>query len=259
MQFLFVIAILSFTRSSSVEGCGFYTFPDNIKEKECESGLKFSCADGYEMDIVATCVGGIWHNEPSCVHVKPDEPEPVCVPKMDLVFVIDGSSSIGQNKFYKIVDAIMAAFPSLNIGPSSVHVGGIVFSWKIYGTVDLNGDLVQVDSDFWALDYPDQGGTRTDKGINEAKKCFERDGRYGVQQTMVVITDGESTNRQKTINAAIKAHNYGINMYAVGIGYYVDYAELNEIASSSDNVFLFESAAAFEANLKKVIDAVCSK
>ena len=62
--------------------------------------------------------------------------------------------------------------------------------------------------------------------------------RYGarpddpeVTQVAIIITDGRSDNTSLTAVEAQKAHDQGIHIFAIGVGDYVDVAELERIAS----------------------------
>lgn len=68
--------------------------------------------------------------------------------------------------------------------------------------------------------------------------------RYGARRNSVhvavIITDGKSQDRSKTIHAAKQAKNAGIHMFAIGVGDLVEYRELEKIASRPPEEYVFE-------------------
>ena len=65
--------------------------------------------------------------------------------------------------------------------------------------------------------------------------------RPKVANILIVITDGQSVDRQAALQQATKLHNLGVNVLAVGVGDCVDQVELAGIASSLQNVYIVSS------------------
>ena len=78
------------------------------------------------------------------------------------------------------------------------------------------------------------GSTNTADGLMIMRELMfseENGDRPGVPNVAIVITDGISNiDAKRTIPEALKAHQKGIHVYAVGIGL-TDTAEINEIAT----------------------------
>lgn len=67
--------------------------------------------------------------------------------------------------------------------------------------------------------------------------------RYGSRtdavHVAVIVTDGKSQDRKKTIETAALARKAGIHVFAIGVGDLVEYRELEEIASRPPEEYVF--------------------
>lgn len=70
--------------------------------------------------------------------------------------------------------------------------------------------------------------------------------RPGVPKIAVVVTDGNSNNRQLTAAEADKARKDGITMFAIGVGHGINDGELHSIATDPDSQYSFH-AESFDA------------
>ena len=161
---------------------------------------------------------------------------------IDLVFVLDGSGSIGSSRFQLIRDFAESVASALTIGPEDSLVGVIVFS----GSASIQFNLQQHTSArtlrraIRRLEYPG-GGTDTDEAL-ELLISSAQDGtmelRDGRTHVAIVVTDGESNDPTSTTAAANTLHASGIyQVYAAGLGGAV-LDELNDIASDPSLVFI---------------------
>ena len=161
---------------------------------------------------------------------------------IDLVFVLDGSGSITATRFQLIREFVESVSDTLTIGLQDSLVGVIVFS----GSVSIEFNLQQHTSKATLLPainpgipYP-TGGTNTAAAL-QLLLSSAQDGTMGVRnghtQIAIVVTDGRSNNRRRTIAAADALHAAGIyQVYAAGLGG-ADIVELNAIASDPSLVF----------------------
>ena len=137
---------------------------------------------------------------------------------MDVVFVLDGSQSVGYENWTKIKKIVVDFITAASKSASQARFGVVVYS----SGVATDGIIPLAQSDSILLNkvqymrYPSQG-TYTDKGIDEAKKMFAKFKIDGVPQIMIVITDGLSYATEKTADSANAARQVGIDIYAVGI------------------------------------------
>lgn len=85
--------------------------------------------------------------------------------------------------------------------------------------------------------------------------------RPGVQNVAIVITDGDSNDREQTVQAAVKAKQADIDIVSIGIGGWVNVDELDAIAGfpSSTHKILVDDFNKLAAWVDPVKDTVCAR
>lgn len=171
-------------------------------------------------------------------------PCPVCenATMADIVFLVDGSSSIGHVSFEEVRYFVCTIIKALDIGPNKVQVGFVQYS----------GDPYQ---EFLLKDYTDkksllaavekipyrQGGTNTGKAIDFllrqhfTKEAGSRASQQ-VPQVALVITDGGSSDDVKVPAQLLKQH--GVIVFGIGVRQ-ANLDELKFIATRPPEHFLF--------------------
>jgi collagen type VI alpha len=91
------------------------------------------------------------------------------------------------------------------------------------------------------------------------KKFFKKNGRKNVPWVCVVITDGISKNATETIKQAKQADKMGISMFAVGIGHRIALRELENIASTPNQVMAIDDFSQLQNMLKQMMFTICRK
>ncbi|KAJ8004900.1 hypothetical protein DPEC_G00141090 [Dallia pectoralis] len=178
--------------------------------------------------------------------------ETVCNKEMiaDIVFLVDGSGSIGQMNFQQIRQFLFTLVDSFDVAPDKVRIGLVQYSTRPRTEFLLNtfSEKQNILDYINRLPYKD-GGTMTGEGLDFLlKELFvDRAGSRindNVPQIAVVITDGKSQDNVQL--HALELQKRGITLYAIGIGYGADKKQLKEIATKPDNQHLF-SVSGFEA------------
>lgn len=149
----------------------------------------------------------------------------------DIVFLVDGSSSIGNTNFQEIRKFLRTIITGLDIGPNKVRIGLAQFSDEPYQEFLLK-DHMDKQSLLSVLDtFPYRtGGTETGKAINFLLETYftEEAGSRATQrvpQIAVIITDGESTDN--VTEPAQRLRQNGVLVFGIGVGE----ANMNELAS----------------------------
>uniref|UniRef100_A0A3P9HV26 Matrilin 2 n=1 Tax=Oryzias latipes TaxID=8090 RepID=A0A3P9HV26_ORYLA len=159
---------------------------------------------------------------------------------MDLVFVIDGSKSLGPANFELVKQFVNSIVDSLDISRTGTHVGLIQYSTKVRTEFTL-GQYVTGDSIKQAvgrMQYMGRG-SRTGSALRhmfESSFSSREGGRPNTQQVTIVFTDGRS--QDDVSEWASKAKSSGITIYALGIGKAIE-QELREIASEPNEMYLY--------------------
>ncbi|XP_038652783.1 collagen alpha-6(VI) chain-like [Scyliorhinus canicula] len=155
----------------------------------------------------------------------------------DLIFLIDGSSSIAAHHFEKVKKVIETFITKNVFGKTRMRIGVIQFSTEPH----LEFQLDQYDDKAVLLKAVHQiqqsgGGTNTGQALNFTIDYFDssKGGRPGKQQYLLLITDGESGD--DVTEAARAIRDRGVNVFAIGIDA-ANYAELVTISGSQDKVF----------------------
>ncbi|XP_064200281.1 collagen alpha-6(VI) chain-like isoform X2 [Anguilla rostrata] len=181
----------------------------------------------------------------------------------DIVFLVDGSWSIGTENFQQIRAFLVSLVDSFDVGPDQVRIGLVQYSTEPVTEFLLNAytDKQEILQHIQNLPYRG-GGTKTGLGLEFmlSQHFAERFGsraNEGVPQFAVVITDGQSQDNVKQPAEMVKRR--GITLYAIGIKDAV-LEELQEIASDPDDkhVYSVSDFAALQGISQSVIQVLCT-
>ncbi|XP_075900293.1 collagen alpha-1(XIV) chain-like isoform X2 [Nelusetta ayraudi] len=181
--------------------------------------------------------------------------------RADLVFLVDGSWSIGDDNFVKIIRFLYSTAGALDqIGPNGTQVAIAQFSDDARTEFQLNSysDKERLLDAINKIAYKG-GNTKTGGAIHHVKeKIFvEEEGlRRGVPKVLVVLTDGRS--QDDVTKVAKEMQREGIIIFAIGFAD-ADYGELVSIASSPSDrhVFFVDDLDAFKMIEEKLVTFVC--
>lgn len=177
---------------------------------------------------------------------------------MDLVFVMDGSGSVGASNFQQQIDFMKDVTAYMTIGASDTRVGLVQFSSVPQLEFSYLDDATNLENSFDAAQWS-QGGTNTGAAIQFAyDSVIQPNARSGVRVTMVVITDGFSFDNVQVPSDSNKAA--GVDMFSVGyFGANTD--QLEKIASDPKSDFMYQGSTI--ADLLSITDelvtVICSQ
>uniref|UniRef100_A0A672YMQ8 Collagen type XII alpha 1 chain n=1 Tax=Sphaeramia orbicularis TaxID=375764 RepID=A0A672YMQ8_9TELE len=247
------------------------------------AGLPQYCFDGLSPDALYTATvfvqtpnlegPGVSTKErtlvkPTPVPTLPPTPTPLpTIPpvckgaKADVVFLIDGSWSIGEESFTKVVHFVSGMIGAFDIiGPTGMQVSFVQYSddakteFKLSAYTDKGVAMA-------ALPHIRYRGGNTKTGValkHTYEKAFSMENgmRRNVPKVVVAITDGRSQDEVKK-NAA-KLQHAGYSVFAIGVAD-VDFAELQEIGSkpSDRHVFVVDDFDAFDTIKENLITFIC--
>ncbi|KAG8520458.1 Matrilin-2, partial [Galemys pyrenaicus] len=162
---------------------------------------------------------------------------------IDLVFVIDGSKSLGEENFEIVKQFVTGIIDSLEISPKAARVGLLQYSTQVRTEFTLKNFSSAKDMKKAVAHMKYMGkGSMTGLAL---KHMFERSFTQGegarplsarVPRVAIVFTDGRA--QDDVSEWASKAKANGVTMYAVGVGKAIE-EELQEIASEPTNKHLF--------------------
>lgn len=180
----------------------------------------------------------------------------------DIVFLVDGSSSIGTTNFQEVRQFLRTIVTGLDIGPDKVRVGLAQYSQEPYQEFLLK-DHMDKTSLLAELDrFPyREGNTYTGKAIDfilteyftadAGSRASER-----VPQIAVVITDGESAD--DVVEPARRLRESGVIVFAIGVGQ-ANLRELQSIANRPPERFVLtiDSFQALQRLTDSLLQTVC--
>uniref|UniRef100_A0A0B7A6W9 VWFA domain-containing protein n=1 Tax=Arion vulgaris TaxID=1028688 RepID=A0A0B7A6W9_9EUPU len=180
-----------------------------------------------------------------------------CVSRLDLIFCVDGSNSMGNENFERLKTSLVNLVSHLNVSEDNIRVGLVLYSRFINAIIQLTSNKSGFITDTNALVYPDEE-TRTDLAINSATKMFNDTGRGGsVPRLVIIITDGQASEQNLATIAATDAKNQGIVILAIGITNSTNVDDLSNYASSRNQVFITEDFTTLEASLNNATSRAC--
>uniref|UniRef100_A0A671VBU4 Matrilin 2 n=1 Tax=Sparus aurata TaxID=8175 RepID=A0A671VBU4_SPAAU len=159
---------------------------------------------------------------------------------MDLVFVIDGSKSLGPANFERVKRFVNSIVDSLDISRTGTHVGLLQFSTKVRTEFTL-GQYTTAQAIKQAVSRMQYMGRGSMTGsalrhMFESSFSAKEGARSNIPRVSIVFTDGRS--QDDVSEWATKAKDSGVTIYALGIGKAIE-QELREIASEPDETHLY--------------------
>ncbi len=169
----------------------------------------------------------------------------VCQTSVDLVFLLDGSGSVGSNNFKTVKEFVKKVVDFFNIGEKGTHIAVVQYSSRTVSEFHLTryytkSEMKQaVDS----IRYQ-SGWTYTAEALKflrnnifTPKAGMRTDA--GIPKVLVLLTDGKSQGDPVGPPAeALK--KIGISIFSIGVGSGVSISQLNEIASDPDSKYVFQ-------------------
>ncbi|XP_026858408.2 collagen alpha-6(VI) chain isoform X1 [Electrophorus electricus] len=178
----------------------------------------------------------------------------------DVVFLVDGSSSIADKDFESMKIFMNSVVKTTQVGQDNVRFCTIVYSNtpQIHFLLNQYDTTIQVQNAISALTSPG-GNTNTAKALQYYLQYLGPDSggrsKQGVPQLLFVITDGEATDSQDLPKVANELQSYGVNVYGIGI-VNARRSELEIITKDPNKVFQvddYEALKALQQNISKVI------
>nr|CAH7753365.1 unnamed protein product [Callosobruchus chinensis] len=183
--------------------------------------------------------------------------------KLDIVFLIDASSSVGENNFQSELKFVKKVLSDVTVDANNTRIAVVTFSSpsnviksidEIGTTAEGNNKCKLLNQDLKEVNY--QGGQTFTLGAFEvAKDIFISSTRSDSQKVLFLITDGYSNGGDPTpLAKELKIQN--ITIFTIGIQN-GNYKELFEISSPPGQFhsYLLDSFSDFESLARKALHA----
>ena len=197
--------------------------------------------------------------------------------KKDLLLVVDTSFSIGKSSFDHDVKPFLEKMildPILNVEEGGTQIGLIIFSAARRTEILLNFgkiyDANQLVQFIKGLDWDRVSGghTRTDLGLKLANEIFSAknpsNNRPGVDDVVVIITDGEPRGRRNTLQMTKQYANdlkeKGVLVVAAAVGPdRKNFRHILDELATSTNYVLEADFTQMDGILAKLVASSCIK
>ncbi|XP_064409903.1 matrilin-2 isoform X4 [Latimeria chalumnae] len=184
---------------------------------------------------------------------------------LDLVFVIDGSKSLGAHNFEVVKQFITGIVDSLEISPNAARVGVVQYSTKVHTEFTLGSYISGKDVKEAVSQIKYMGkGSMTGHALKHMYENSFTDAEGArlpsskVPKAVIVFTDGRA--QDDVSEWANKAKKDGITMYAIGVGKAIE-EELREIASEPQekHVYYAEDFSSMSDIAEKLKTRICEE
>ncbi|XP_041827272.1 cochlin [Melanotaenia boesemani] len=140
-----------------------------------------------------------------------------CYNSVNIGFLIDGSSSVGQGNFQLVLDFLAGITRSFDVSDVGTRVGAVQFTYdqKLeFGLFDHPSKEETINA-LQRISYM-SGGTSTGSAISFATQSLFRETKRG-HNFLIVVTDGQSYDDVR--GPATAAHRQGITIFSVGVAW----------------------------------------
>merc|ERR1719428_741971 len=153
----------------------------------------------------------------------------MCKGKGDMVVVVDGSGSVGQQGWDLSKQATVALFDLVN---ADTRMATVVFSGSAELLTGLTQNKAKLTTDMQAKAFP-RSSTNTAAGLKTARLELESNGLANTEKVIIVITDGRPNPPKSLVDDEVqKCKNNGYKMIFVPVGSNVPMADVQRWASS---------------------------
>ncbi|KAL7869252.1 hypothetical protein AOLI_G00132400 [Acnodon oligacanthus] len=153
-----------------------------------------------------------------------------CSAVMDVLFVMDGSYSVGKGGFERSRHCVLKLCEALDVGPKKVRVGVIQFGStpRLEISLDSYSNREDLKKRIKKIHYRG-GSTQTSLVLKYVlRKGFPSRGNSTVPRIVILLTDGKSQGAVQL--AASELKQSGVSLFAVGLRY-PRWEELHSLAS----------------------------
>ncbi|CAE1320617.1 unnamed protein product [Acanthosepion pharaonis] len=159
--------------------------------------------------------------------------------KMELVFAIDASGSVGSDNFNSTLIFLTNVVRKLQIAPDMTRVAVIRFSHIATISFDLDTyySVSSMTSKISSIKYTG-GGTATYSAIDTARINVFKKARKNVPKVFVLVTDGYSNDKDLTVKAADTLKQNATTIFTIGVGS-VNHQEMLAVASSPNCIHYY--------------------
>ncbi|CAK6982639.1 collagen alpha-6(VI) chain [Scomber scombrus] len=197
------------------------------------------------------------------VALKLCESECKTTKKADIIFLVDGSTSITPEKFRSMLKFMEAMVTKTTVGKDLTQFGVIIYSdnpKSVFTLKDYSAKQ-QILNAIKALSSPN-GNTYTGKALKYSLQFFnDKNGGRAAQevpQILMVITDGDATDPHSLGDSSKALRDNGVTVFSIGVEK-ADKTQLEIMAGQDKSkVFYVDNFAALENLYKNISQVLCN-
>lgn len=181
---------------------------------------------------------------------------------LDILFVVDSSSSIWPLHFQEIVKFTQKVIDLFDVSTDKTRIGVILYSDDVTPVLHLDNKLNSKDlknriSKIQQL----KGGTETGKALkyareNEFTEKYAREN--STSKVIILLTDGQSIRPEETLEEAKKLKEENVTLFVIGIGNRTDRNELGAIVSSPRHQYSIQDYNALTTIKNMLVVKTCT-
>jgi collagen type XII alpha len=173
---------------------------------------------------------------------------------VDIVFVIDGSTSVGVDDFKISINFIIDIIDSFPVTPWGVQIGFVVVQPADQIVVDLGDykEKAHVDAAIRQVVYPN-GDNSVGAALTQAKKVLDGSKR-AVPKLVVLLLDNKAAD--DVSNPAKELKNSGVGVVSIAGSGDVDQGQLNTISGTPEYVVTTTSYSKLPSIMGTVIEKI---
>lgn len=188
-----------------------------------------------------------------------------CEENADLVIILDSSGSVGETNFVRMKTWVRDLILDLDVESDVINIGLLVFSDReelVFHLDEYSSRPGMVEA-LEEIEYM-RGTTNTAGALNYARDTmFTRNNgdRDNVKNLILLVTNGDSNDREETILEAKMAKDEDIHILVTVIGNWFTMEEMNAIASYpyNSNRFHLNSYGRLDEDFKDTMqELVCN-
>uniref|UniRef100_A0A3P9JFN0 VWFA domain-containing protein n=1 Tax=Oryzias latipes TaxID=8090 RepID=A0A3P9JFN0_ORYLA len=180
----------------------------------------------------------------------------------DIIFLVDGSTSISLEDFNSMQKFMLSMVNQTTVGENLTRFGVLLYSTDPKMMFKLNQFKTrqEVFKAISGLKHP-KGDTYTGKALKFCLQFFsaENGGRAELQvpQILMVITDGDATDRNNLVEPSEALRSKGVNIFSIGVKG-ANMTQLEIMAGQDKSkVFFVDNFAALEGLYKNISKELC--
>ena len=160
----------------------------------------------------------------------------LCSGKADIMFLLESSNSVGSKNFDLALDFVDGVTKNFFIGADNVQIGVATFTNRFSQKITLgqNNQRNSLKSALSHIPFTGGAGTNTGRAIWSIRKrsfTVSAGHRANVPKLVVLVTGGQSSDREVMFREVQRARDAGITILAIGVGPEIDDGEMNVFAS----------------------------